>query len=279
MENKIENRIENREDYIVITELPSHFRYYNTDKVLIRGLYLGEVEALSKFVDGNLLEELEQICNIYKEAIKEIDIYDLEFTDFLTILSLIGLLTSEEFDGGEFTVNCINLVPNYKKEEILKKIDELEQKAQNAQTKEEIDKYSTEAEKLYNELIELPQFVECGTEIRKTINIDDFEFEEPYKEFKEIEGFKLKPLLVKDVIEIEKHKDKNKDILILSGHIEGNLLENYEKLSKLKMSTAKKIIEEVDRLSINVKPIIFKCPRCGFENKLYITLNDIKVLP
>ena len=284
-------------EYTKITELPSYFRFYQFKEVYVRGLNLLESEALSKYIDDtkDVDKNLEDLVRIYKDVIliENGSIEDLEVIDFLTLCMFSSTLTMDDFAGAYTNIECQNMVPNIKREEILFKIEEKKKQLKDIENKEDLDKLAEEIAELELQYKNEEPYVKCGTKIQSPITLFDFDFNEPIvKDFEEIEfknqKLKLGPLTVKDVIEIEKFKDLNdlSESQIRALYLSA-LIKNLNKSLEEKMnyilyspvSLSKKIMEWEEKLVIDNKPIIKVCPKCGHNNKVYVGLLDIKVYP
>jgi len=284
-------------EYTKITELPTYFRFYPFKEVYVRGLNLLESEALSKYIDEtkDIDKNLEELVRIYKDVIliENGSIEDLEIIDFLTLCMFSSTLTINDFAGGYTNIECQNIVPNIKREEILFKIEEKKKQLKDIKNKEELDKLAEEIAELEKQYKNEEPYVKCGTKIQSPITLFDFEFTEPIvKDFEEIEfkGQKLKlgPLTVKDIIEIEKFKEsKNLSDPQIRALYLSALIKNLDKSLEEKMnfvlysplSLSKKLVEWEEKLVIDNKPIIKICPKCSHQNKVYVGLLDIKVYP
>lgn len=95
-------------DYVVVDKLPSHFRSYpHIEQVFVRGLNLSEALQIAKLIDTSvkLQEIIPDLANIYSEAIKGIDIYDLELVDF-TVLNIISSIWTVDGFGWSPNIPC-----------------------------------------------------------------------------------------------------------------------------------------------------------------------------
>jgi len=294
-------------EYLEIKHLPSGFRMYNTKSVYVRGLYFIESEAISKFVSQkkNILNDVSQLALIYEDAIQGIDIRNLEFIDFLELLVMISTMTVEDF-GWVPNVKCVNIVDNPEKEQLQKEIEQAEAQLSQPDITDEVKKQLEEMiPQMYEMLEKLPEKGKCNTELKKPITLEDFDYEpvsitEP--NIPVIIGQKecvFHPIRVKDIIEVSNiildddkiseytkygvDEDMIKKISYLAAMLETKDDKTIEQKIKLllfsKPSDLKQLLELEKELNIKQKPIIRKCPKCGYPNKLYIGLETIKVYP
>jgi len=280
-------------EYFEIDDLPTKFRYYDNNKVYVRGMYITEIDSISKFINNfsSIKENINQLVLIYKNMIKGINILELEYIDFLTLLSIISTITIDNF-GWQSTLTCKGIIKNPKIDELNNKIIELTNEMSNPDLeKAEFNKLKDVLEKITDKLKNIEEneeFVECGYPINDTINLSDFEFEDPkITKFEEItimnEKIKTKPILVKDIIQMNEFKsDIDVKYLVLASllDIDKPLEEKIKYIVKNpKLSEIKKLVELEEDIVIGIKPIIKRCRRCGHKNKIIVNINDIKVYP
>jgi hypothetical protein len=292
-------------EYLVIDNLPSNFRSYKINNIYIRGLYYIESEAIAKFTSQkrNIKNDLDQLMVIYKDTIKGIKIEELEYMDFLLLMVMIGTMTVTEF-GWIPDLKCVNIVDNPKIPEIKKEIDKAVELLSNPEIKdEEIPQLEQIITELHQRLEEEPKEDVCNTKINTPITLDDFDFGEPVKIGipVKLSELKITPIKVKDVLKINKFKnsdqytkfkekvevygldEKTMDrVLLLSSLIENDkwsVKQKAERILKLTPKEMQKLYEIEQKFTIKQKPIIKKCPKCGYPNKIKITLEQIKVYP
>jgi len=95
-------------DYMVVATLPSHFRSYDVNEVMVRGLFYCESLSLSKYVGGNT-SSFSQLAAIYSDVIRGIDIYDLEIVDFIILTIISSIWTIDDF-GWKPNIRCANML-------------------------------------------------------------------------------------------------------------------------------------------------------------------------
>jgi len=289
--------------YNVINELPSEKRLYpDIGKVYVRGLFYGEVLEASKIND----DSLESTIKLYSDAIKfenpNYTLEDLELVDFILLTSIVNIMTTPDFKWYP-DFKCSNIIenPKLKKlkldlEDLKYDLEDLEELYNNAEDEVEKEKISKSINNIKDKIKELEEkinnfdedeYVECGARVTTPISFDDLVIYvvDPnitvpeYYNFEGVE-LELKPLTVKDYIELEKATDLNENLAILAKHIKNIKFEDAYNL--IKMSSPweiENLSEFIERFSIEIKPIKTRCLRCGKEYELYIDLKDIKVLP
>ena len=280
------------EKYLEVTELPSEFRYYNTKSIWVRGLYFSELESLSKFYDEEIEfeKQLSKLVTIFDDVIKGVDILEMEIPDFLIAVAIANLLT---YDNYTLPVagKCRNLVDNTEhKEQIKEQISKLEEEMANLDDEETINQIMQQIIELQTQLeLEPPKKI-CNTPLAP-VSLDDIEF---YPVNKDIKGdsvqiaderVQLKPILVKDVIDKQiferEHKDFNEKALLLALYLDNKLPLDvrYKMIVTSRVEVINKIIDYDKKVDIVLKPVTKRCPKCGYQNKLYLSMNTFKVLP
>jgi len=281
--------------YLELDELPSEFRFYDKNRVYVRGLNLLEIEALSQYTDIDINKDINQLVTIYKDVIKGIDIYDLEFIDFLMLVAISSVLTTNSMNW-ETELTCINLVPNTEKDKIDNEIKELKNKLRELTKEEEIEEIQNKIIELEEKKKELDDYVECGN-ILPPITLEDFEFKEPkQKDYIIKDNYKFGPVFIKDLVEFQQFDVKKyfPNIFKLKPDFDKEYLLPILYLKEVNGKTD--IISKIKEVLINPnllielknmenifeieqEPIIKICDKCGYENKIYIGLQNIKVYP
>lgn len=286
------NKADRLDQYLEVIDLPSKFRLYSTNKVYVRGLYFSEVEALSKFYDEEveLEKQLSKLITIFDDVIKGIDIQDLELPDFLILVAIANMLSFENYSP-PIVFKCRNMIKgNPEKDKIKKQIERLEEEMASLDKEEEINAVMEEILKLTAKMETLPDESICNTPLTKPISIEEIEFYDVNRDIKDYivigsDKVELKPVTIKDIIQSEDFKrfntDFNEKILKLAMYLDNQfpIGIRYKWVSTLPVREIEKIIEYDSKVDIKLKPIIRKCPKCGYPNKIYISLNIFKVLP
>jgi len=286
------DKAERLDQYLEVIDLPSKFRSYNTNKVYIRGLYFSEVEALSKFYDEDIEfeKQLSKLVTIFDDVIKGIDIREMEIPDFLISTAIANMLSFDNYSP-PVVFKCRNLVePNPEKEKLKQDIEKLESKLSELDDEEEINSLMEEVLELTAKMELLPDVAVCNTTLNKPISLEEIDF---YSVITDIEDYievngdkiKLKPVKVSDIIELEDFKrvktEINEKVAKFALFIDNSypIGYRYNLVSNLPISEINKLIEYDSKTDIKLKPIIRRCPKCGYHNKIYVSMNVFKVLP
>jgi len=280
-------------EYLEVMELPSNFRTYDIDKVYVRGLNLRESEALSKYVAKNE-DDYYELAKIYKSVIRGVDVYDLEMVDFLALVALSSTLTVDNFSAGRLPkVRCVNTVPNPRIKEIKEEINKKEEDLKKLTEKEEIDSLMEEIVNLEIELRAIPEMARCEGILESPITIYDFDFTEPeLLEVKVLSVGKMTatvtPQFVKDRIEVDKYtngkqlSETEEKIVYLASMLkiqDFDLEKKIRFLEEAPVSFYEELIRLEKKYSTEIKPIIKPCPKCFYKNRVFISLDRIKVYP
>ena len=291
-------------DYIEINDLPSHYRCYNKQfPIYIRGLNLLESEGISKLLEdaSDIFGELPFLLRIYKNAIKcDYKLEDLEIYDFLVLTIFSSTLTVKNF-GWTPNINCENIIPNDEGKKIEKEIEEITERLSDPELSDnEISKLEEKIKELYEKKKEIPETKYCNYLLNDTINLFNLEFDEDvYTDFNiKIDGKNIKPLLVKDIINIKNFYEKEYEYieklkslpyvddkliekyLVLACFFEGDIKDNLKYLiTKIKKEELEKLIELEMKAKIKISPVQIQCPKCGHITKIKVDLFQIKAYP
>ena len=302
-------------EYVVVDQLPSNYRRYpHLGTIYIRGLHYVETVNLSKIGDK---AELEQIISIYRDALKfKVDgfkIEDLEFADFLLLMTIINIQTVGPEYGWSSGVICKETIKNkalitmrddlnyYSKEEmeLEKRINEksdmsTEEKVKMSKTLKELHSNNILLkEKIEEEVIKRGEFINCNTKLNSNIILSDLEFETsdsnnvPAKIYLGGVPVTLAPITIKDYIIYLKNKDEFAEngtpkILYSKSFFIVDDIPSEEKIDTLKYMTpdeSKEFNDIIDTYNIKLNVVEKKCQNCNKVYKIKIGLTNLKVYP
>ena len=234
--------------YLVIKQLPSNFRSYDTDTVYVRGLTWGEVSSLSTIASNATYTDL---ANIYSDAIDGVEVEELELMDFIILMEISTIWTSRK-NGWVPNVRCPHVI--------------------------------------YNEDNGNPS--RCNGVITDPIVLSDLKINEseitesfiPTGIIHNNKEVIVSPIKVKNMISIENNSNKydNETALSYAEMITNPEMTLDEKYNFVLYGEAEEIqiLEKIDEeLDVDVDLINKKCPSCGSNVKIKISLNELKAYP
>jgi hypothetical protein len=303
-------KIEREFDFTVVDQLPSGFRCYkDLNHVYVRGLFYAETMALSKVKTDNL----KQIISIYRDSIKfrnpDFRLEDLEFADFLLLITIVNIQTVGPKYGWNTGIKCKNMIKNKNieeikekleflndiKEELPKKIKETDDENIINNLNKKISSINDEIEEKNKEIEELilneGNIIQCNTNITSPITLSDLDFviedddvEVPQEILLGTFRYNLSPLKVSDyILYKEEYFENNDDKLIFNKalFIDSDL-DIETKIDIVKYMTPQEADEFnsiIDRFNIKLNMVEKSCNNCGKVHKVKIGLTKLKVYP
>lgn len=233
-------------DYLVVDELPTNFRSYDTKEVFVRGLYYEESVALAKYIGYTNHPPISQLVSIYSDAIRGVELNKLELVDFIVLMIISSIYTTEDF-GWDPNIQCSHFLPNtYRCQGMIN------------------DKIVLDDFDFDDPLVDqLPIPVPInGKELQiGAITVGDMNDKEGY---------------------LKKDPDIDKKILDYAMLIKNEDMSFEEKVNLVKFTFPKdlKVMKQIDsEIHITMKPLEKKCPSCGNMNRLRIGLTQIRGYP
>lgn len=233
-ELKLDNEI------VEVSNLPSAFKIYPVNSLLVRGLNVGEVKLLNKNL-GNV--SLDLLAKLYSNVISGIAVEDLLPIDFKMLMFLIAQVTDPLFNINTFT-DCVACGKHFPKTLTLEDMD-------------------------FDDLDE-PQIVVNDLTFNQ-IRIKDILFSTYLKTtlgdqlFSEYDSVLLSLSLS---LNPEIANTKNVDLF----------LEAYNKLSKLPSKPYSKLLDDVNsKLILDIAPLSLQCPACKVEFKSQLNLDFARI--
>lgn len=243
-------------EYMVIDQLPSGFRSYNTDKVYVRGLYFSESTSLSKYIGNSVGKgnsDPRPLINIFKDVIRGIEIEELEPSDFYVLMIISSI----------WTISGFGWTPNNRCTKLVK---------------------STEDD---SEVV-------CGGSLSSKIVLDDLDFIDPAITESNIPvminnaEYLCSPLTIGRKVQSlnysESHPEEDSiysQYASLIKKVDADL--SHEELIKVIKFSAREEVLQISQLDsefrIKIHPIIKKCANCGGEIKIALNLEDMRSYP
>lgn len=233
-------------EYLVVDQLPTKFRSYDVDQILVRGLFYEESLALSKYIGNTVTPNYKQLSIIYEDVIRGVDILDLELVDFIILMIISSIWTVDGF-GWDPNIRCSNITHEGKQcDGIIR------------------DKIILDDFDFKDPLItQLPIPLQIGG---KDIDIG--------------------AITVRDVVQkedyIEENPDCNKKIIDYATLIKNESMTFDDKVNFIKYSYTREL-ESISTINseihIMLDLLIKNCPTCKHPNKLKIGLTEIRGYP
>lgn len=233
-------------DYLVVDQLPTKFRSYDVDQILVRGLFYEESLALSRYVGSTSKTNYSQLVVIYEDVIKGIDILDLELVDFIILMIISSIWTVDDF-GWDPNIRCSH------------RTEDGHQCTGVIHNKIILDDFEFE-DPLVDQL-------PVSIKMRNT-------------------NISVGALTVRDVIEKEKylssHPDIDPKIINYAVLIKNTDMTFEDKVRLVRYSHSKdlnQILQIDNEVHIKINPIKKTCPVCSKINNLEITLSKVRGYP
>lgn len=232
-------------DYLVVDQIPSHFRSYEQTEVYVRGLYFEESLSLAKYVGSTTNPSYTQLASIYTDVIRGVDILDLELVDFIYLMIVSSIWTVDNF-GWQPNIKCSNLIDGDPCDGVIT-------------SKIIIDDFD------FNDLLidTLPVPIKLG------------------KHDVSIGALTVRDIIEKEAY-MKAHPETDRKVLDYAFSIKNPELTSEEKIKKIRFSPTTDVnqIKDIDNdIHIKIDPILKKCPACGHTNKLKIGLSKIRGYP
>lgn len=235
--------------YLVVDQLPSHFRSYNVDKVFVRGLFFDESLALSQYIGNMVTPNYTQLKAIYSDVIRGIEIDELEIVDFIVLVIISSIYTIDDF-GWSPNVRCCHH-----------------------------DDEGNACSGIINDKILLDDFdfVDPAPLVQSLpipLKIDGVDID--------VVPITVGGMVAKEAYQ-EEHPEVNKKLVNLASIIKSTDYPSLDdKINFIKFCRSKdlKDLQMIDsEIHIKLNPIEKKCPVCKKVNKLNIGLTKIRSYP